>query len=387
MKRSRVKLGELCSLTKGASPISKTTPGPYPLVTTGEVHKTSASYQFDCEAVCVPTISSTGHGHASLKRVHYQAGKFAVGNLLVAAVVKDPSTLSTRYLAHYLMHSKDRLIVPLMTGVANMSISLERLASVPVEFPTLAEQERIVEVLDELEDIIQLRSLADNRADSLPSALYAKMFLGPERDASHWPRRKVKEVVALTNGRAFKPAEWGEAGLPIIRIQNLRNSGGPFNYFDGAYDEKHYTKPGDLLISWAGQLVSFGVHIWDGPVGLLNQHIFRAIPLIDCEPLYLKYALGEVVEAAKAHFHGIEMKHLTKGTLEEATVAVPPLSLQREFAERLVALGTIEKVRASSGEQLRRLVDATQYRAFVESAAPSHVPASARSDLEGAMPT
>lgn len=58
MKRQRKTVGELCSLAKGTSPISKTLPGPYPLVTTGEAHKTADSFQFDAEAVCIPLISS-----------------------------------------------------------------------------------------------------------------------------------------------------------------------------------------------------------------------------------------------------------------------------------------------------------------------------------------
>ena len=70
MKRTRASLGELCTLVKGTSPISKTPPGAYPLITTGEEHRTAESYQLDGEAVCIPLISSTGHGHASLKRVH-----------------------------------------------------------------------------------------------------------------------------------------------------------------------------------------------------------------------------------------------------------------------------------------------------------------------------
>src|SRR6266702_4410837 len=116
MKRQRKPLGELCDLVKGTSPISKTRPGPFPLVTTAEEHKTAETFQLDGEAVCIPLISSTGHGHASLKRVHCLSGKFALGNLLAAALIKDPSLLSSRFLARYLMFTKDRLIVPLMTG-------------------------------------------------------------------------------------------------------------------------------------------------------------------------------------------------------------------------------------------------------------------------------
>src|SRR5260370_21977690 len=116
MKRQRAPLGELCRLIKGTSPISKTPPGPYPLVTTGEEHRTAISFQFDAEAVCIPLISSTGHGHASLKRVHYQAGKFALANILVAAPLRSHLCISTTFFARYLIFTNRRFICPLMTG-------------------------------------------------------------------------------------------------------------------------------------------------------------------------------------------------------------------------------------------------------------------------------
>jgi type I restriction enzyme S subunit len=58
-----------------------------------------------------------------LKRVHFQSGKFALADLLVAAIPKDPKLISARFLARYLNYTKDRLIVPLMKGTANMSLS------------------------------------------------------------------------------------------------------------------------------------------------------------------------------------------------------------------------------------------------------------------------
>jgi type I restriction enzyme S subunit len=178
MRRHRALLGDLCTLVKGTSPISKTPPGQYPLVTTGEVHKTADTFQLDAEAVCIPLISSTGHGHASLKRVHHQSGKFALANILVAAIVKDRSVVSPKFLSHYLDFSKDRLIVPLMTGAANMSISIDRLSTVPVEFPSPAEQERIVKLLEEADELRKLRAQSDRRTATLvPARLAASGYI------------------------------------------------------------------------------------------------------------------------------------------------------------------------------------------------------------------
>jgi type I restriction enzyme S subunit len=82
--------------------------------------------------------------------------------------------------------------------------------------------------------------------------------------------------------------------------------------------------PGDVLISWAGQLVSFGVHVWNGPQGALNQHIFRVVPKLEFDQDFLRQALVEVVDQARSSFQGSEMKHLTKGTLTQASILYPP---------------------------------------------------------------
>jgi len=105
---------EICKIEKGKSPIQKTKPGEYPLVVTAEERLTSNEYQFNGEAVCIPLVSSTGHGHASIKRIHYQKEKFALGNILCALTSLDENLVMTKYLYLYLSYHKDSLLVPLI---------------------------------------------------------------------------------------------------------------------------------------------------------------------------------------------------------------------------------------------------------------------------------
>ena len=46
-------------------------------------------------------------------------------------------------------------------------------------------------------------------------------------------------VATYINGRAFKPSEWEDSGLPIIRIQNLTNFSAPYNYSSRELEEKY----------------------------------------------------------------------------------------------------------------------------------------------------
>lgn len=41
------------------------------------------------------------------------------------------------------------------------------------------------------------------------------------------------EAARFINGAAFKPTDWEENGLPIIRIQNLTGTGERFNIRPG----------------------------------------------------------------------------------------------------------------------------------------------------------
>jgi restriction endonuclease S subunit len=141
---NKKRLGSICFVEKGNSPIQKTIPGVYPMVVTAEERLSSETYQFDGSAVCIPLVSSTGHGHASMKRIHFQEGKFALGNILCAVQTKDDNILLNKYLYIYLSYHKDDILVPLMTGSTNVTLTLKDIINIEIPVPPIAVQEEIV---------------------------------------------------------------------------------------------------------------------------------------------------------------------------------------------------------------------------------------------------
>jgi type I restriction enzyme S subunit len=140
-----VHLKDICNFEKGAVGLAKAIPGEYPLVTTGAERRTCESFQFDTKAVCIPLVSSTGHGHASLKNVHYQEGKFALGTILVALTAKDDNELDIQFLHLYLSQLKDIILVPLMSGAANVALSVTKIKSIEIPLPPVERQSEIVQ--------------------------------------------------------------------------------------------------------------------------------------------------------------------------------------------------------------------------------------------------
>ena len=145
-----VKIVEVCTIEKGSTGLAKALPGRYPLVATGAERKTSRDYQFDTKAVCIPLVSSTGHGKKTLNYVHYQEGKFALGSILAAIIPKDENVLSARYLHVYLQKNKDRVIVPLMKGAANVSLSIQAISNIEIPIPSVRKQEEIINKIDSI---------------------------------------------------------------------------------------------------------------------------------------------------------------------------------------------------------------------------------------------
>ncbi|WP_161958186.1 restriction endonuclease subunit S [Arthrobacter sp. H-02-3] len=201
-------------MTKGKSPTLKTVPGDYPLIVTGPEPLSSVDYQFDGEAVCIPMVSSTGHGHASLKRVHYANGKFAVANIVTACEVKNPAKSSTRFLHIYLQHYKDELIVPRMQGTANVSLSQRELSQVPVRLPALDEQLRIVNLIGAVDQAVE----ASETRFTASNQLLNEYLEG----ADFSQRRPLGELASMRSGPSWKaanessvPAPGGESVLGI----------------------------------------------------------------------------------------------------------------------------------------------------------------------------
>lgn len=173
-------------------------------------------------------------------------------------------------------------------------------------------------------------------------------------------RMKIKDICDLQNGRAFKPSDWGTAGLPIIRIQNLNDERAPFNYYDGKYNLAQEVDNGDLLFSWSGTPgTSFGAFLWNRGKGVLNQHIFKVIPKVEVDKTYLMYALNGNISTiiSKAH-GGVGLQHITKKELDEIEIQMVSISRQKKIVEILEKISLLIFLRKQQLAKLDELIKA-----------------------------
>lgn len=320
------KLGDCCILEKGATPIQKAVPGEYPLVVTTEERKSSNTYQFDGPTVCIPLVSSRGHGVACLNQIYYQEGKFALGNILCGVTPKDSNELSASFLYHYLNYKKDTLIVPLMKGGANVSLTVDSLKRVKVPVPPIEIQHKKIQKLDSF--IALITELKAELAARKKQYEYYRELLLTFDDAS---------ATLLTDRQTDRPVRW----LMLNEVADM---------FRGEYITKKNAKDGNIPVILGGQEpayyidrfnhdgeivviarsgVSAGfVSYWNEPIFVTDGFGFEAKDGIVI-PKYLYYVLKNIERDLNAMKRGAGVPHVSGEVLEQVLLPVPSIKMQQ----------------------------------------------------------
>ena len=157
------RIGDLFHIEKGkAQAASADEEGAFPFITSSLEWKRSEKYSFDSEAICIPTVSATGHGHAAIKTIHYVKGKFEAASI-TAVMTPKKEGFSVEKVYYYLLAHKDDLLVPLMRGATNKSLNTDRLPDllVPIIQEGSTEEKIIEEIIDIRARIDQAKKLVN----------------------------------------------------------------------------------------------------------------------------------------------------------------------------------------------------------------------------------
>jgi restriction endonuclease S subunit len=364
-------IGALCNMVKGKAPIMKTKPGDYPLVTMGEEHKTADSYQFDSEAVCVPMISSFGHGKPGLKRVHYINGKFALSNILTALIVKEPEELSTKYLALYLQTFKDQLIVPLQTGAANMSLRPEKLAVVPVHYPSLKEQEQIVEIVDEVNSLMELRNNAQERSNELMPAIFFEIFGDLGTNSKGWKTTTIAQVTE--RAKTKDPSKEPNRKFWYIDISAVDGSLGAITSAKLLFGSeapsraRQIVKANDVIVSTVRpnlRATALVASEFDNQIASTGFCVLRPSPDISAHYLYAITRQVWFTNILVSKVRGANYPAISDRDILGLGIPLPPMKQQKAFSDQIRKIHEFQVFQSQSASKLERLHNSVLGKAF-----------------------
>ena len=128
-----------------------------------------------------------------------------------------PAAVEPRYLFYWTVTpSFVSALTALIRGASYPAVSDRDVKEAGIPLPPLAEQRRLVEILDQADRLRRLRAEADTKAERILSALFIKMFGDPATNPMGWPSKRIGDMCRVVSGATPKtncPEFWG-GGIP-----------------------------------------------------------------------------------------------------------------------------------------------------------------------------
>ena len=252
-----------------------------------------------------------------------------------------------KYLFYFLRLKKDYLN-SLGRGATFKEISKSIVESIKIPLPPLSTQLAIVSELDKINELIRLKKEQLKDFDNLAQSLFYEMFGDPVENEKGWDLKKLDNVCNITSSKRIFADEYTNTGIPFYRSKEVieRSKGLPISVELFISEERYneikekfgVPKIGDILITAVGTIGKIwaidtdnkfyfkdGNLVWlkDIDNQLANSCFFRRL---------LEYLIEEY---KKTNANGAAYNALTIAKLKLMSCPLPPLSLQRLFAQRI----------------------------------------------------
>ena len=260
------------------------------------------------------------------------------------------NTVVDNWLVHYLNHSD---LTEFVGGLTVPKLNQGSLREIPIPVPPLAEQQRIVGVLDEA-----FAGLATAQAHAAQNLQNARALFESHLQSvfthrgSGWVEKTIEEVCIIGDGNHSsnypRKEELVESGVPFIRATNMVDGRISADDMRFLTPEKHaqlkkgHLKTGDILLTNRGEIGKTSIVDEEYDNANLNSQIAWLRCREEMNNRFLFHALNS--PEIQAHFetakNGAALQQFTIRQLKELKVLHPPKSDQKAVVTQLDALAT-----------------------------------------------
>lgn len=263
------------------------------------------------------------------------------------------------------------------SGVNLPRLAPAELARFRVPLPSIEEQRRVAAVLDQADAVRTKRRRALDLLDTLNGSVFLDMFGEHGSDGSSWETRPLSDATDLIQigpfGSLLHQTDYVQGGVPLVN---------PMHIVDGqiVVDPRHTVgngkaatlgryrmSEGDIVMGRRGEMGRCAV-VRREDAGLIcgsGSLFLRPAPDVTTSP-YLQALLSsdQVKRALERKSLGITMPNLNSAMVETLEVPVPPVDLQRRFADRVAEVEEERRRLERSADRLDELFASLQHRAF-----------------------
>lgn len=300
-------------------------------------------------------IADTAEDEAVGKAIEIQGikGQRIVSGLHTMAFRPQEGLFAPGFLGYFLNSSVyHNQLLPLMQGIKVLSISKTAIGDTIIRYPSFKEQEKIVESLSGVDDMIGALDEAIEKKRQIKEGLMQQLLTGKTRLPGfngEWREAELKEFGYMIRGVSYKPEDSSlkpeDGYVRLLRSNNIQE--GKMVYADYVYvnsgnvADYQYMKDGDILICMANgskqlvgkaaRLTRAGVYTFGAFMGVFRCNDAAICPFVGelLKTGYYRKLLDDILT-------GSAINNLNAAAVESLKFYVPSDSQeQRAIAEVL----------------------------------------------------
>ena len=263
-------------------------------------------------------------------------------------IVEDRDQVDKTWLRHWLDNDVERIKAAVGTGTTMMHVTKREMEKRAISIPSHAEQERIVEILEEqlsrldaaLESVRVVREKAEQFRRSLLHAAFTGTLTGHNR--IDWANCSLGELATINYGYTESASD-EPIGPKFLRITDLRIGGVswnevPFCLISATELEKHRLADGDIVFARTGATTGKSFLVKDPPESVCASYLIRLQPNCDLvDPNYLNRFFQSDEYWAQIHggISGTAQGGFNATKLSALVAPIPPLLIQHQIVQEL----------------------------------------------------
>ena len=293
----------------------------------------------------------------------------------------DSNILNIRYFMYFLksIFFKKQL-ARLITGSAQLNFGPSHLKQIKVLLPSIDYQNKIVNILDQAQELIDKRKAQIEALDELIQSVFYEMFGDPVQNPFSFDQYKIKDLViddkyaikAGPFGSALKKEYYVESGYKVYGQEQVIQ--GDLAYGDYYIDEDRYRmlenckiQSGDLLISLVGTFGKMLVVPDNFQEGIINPRLMKiSFDQSKILPQFFKsmFQNEAMIKYMNRNTHGATMGILNTTIIKELNVIVPSLEMQLDYLNRRMFIEKQKELLNESLVELENNFNSLMQRAF-----------------------
>lgn len=288
--------------------------------------------------------------------------------------IKPDTTMVNAEYIYYILKSKyfQEEKNKLSKGATQKALNNTGLKKIKIPFPSKKEQEKIVNVLKNIESIITNRQYQISALSVLKKSFFLDMFGEPNTNPKGYPKKSLKDIGKIITGNTPPRKDKDNYGDSIewIKTNNIKNNNIhltqalEFLSKKGMSIGRIVPENSILVTCIAGSKSSIGRAAIANREVAFNQQINAIIPFENTDTTFL-YSQIKILQPYIQSFSTNSMKGMiSKSKFEKIEVILPTLEEQLKFSDKFNQVNLIEEKLKDSLKYIEELHDSLLYRIF-----------------------